>query len=108
VLQRDRSIYLALTELGHVAGPGGGAHLTTYIAAAGDVVTEVMYARFAGIPSLGEPGRTWGQALAGMSHHVADRWAREPWAPKEDVARSLSRLVVPALAASLHDRSTPP
>jgi AcrR family transcriptional regulator len=107
VLQRDRSTYLALTELGHVAGPGGGAHLATYIAAAGDVVTDVMHARFAGIPALGEPGRTWGQALAGMAHHVADRWAREPWASKEDVARSLSRLVGPALEASIHDRSSP-
>jgi AcrR family transcriptional regulator len=108
VLERERSTYLALTQLGHVAGPGGEEHLAAYIAAAGDVVTEIMYARFPGIPAGGELGRTWGQALAGMSHHVADRWARAPWAPKEDVARSLSRLVLPALEASLHDGSTPP
>lgn len=108
VLEQQRSTYLALTQLGHVTGPGGEEHLAAYIAAAGDVVTEVMYARFAGVPAGGELGRTWGQALAGMSHHVADRWARAPWAPKEDVARSLSRLVRPALEASIHDRSTPP
>jgi AcrR family transcriptional regulator len=108
VLEQERSTYLALTRLGHVSGPGGEAHLAAYIAAAGDAVTEVMYARCSGIPAGGELGRTWGQALAGMSHHVADRWAREPWAPKEDVARSLSRLVSPALEASFHDRSPPP
>jgi AcrR family transcriptional regulator len=108
VLERERSTYLALTQLGHVAGPGGEEHLAAYIAAAGDVVTEVMYARFPGVPPGGELGRTWGQALAGMSHHVADRWARAPWAPKEDVARSLSRLVRPALEGSIHNRSTPP
>jgi AcrR family transcriptional regulator len=108
VLERERSTYLALTQLGHVAGPGGEEHLAAYIGAAGDVVTEVMYDRFPGVPPGGELGRTWGQALAGMSHHVADRWARAPWAPKEDVARSLSRLVLPALEASLHDRSTSP
>jgi AcrR family transcriptional regulator len=108
VLERERSTYLALAQLGHVAGPRGDDHLSSYIAAAGDVVTEVMYSRFPGVPAGGELGRTWGQALAGMSHHVADRWARAPWAPKEDVARSLSRLVLPALEGSLHDRSTPP
>jgi AcrR family transcriptional regulator len=108
VLERERSTYLALTRLGHVAGPGGEEHLVAYIAAAGDAVTEVMYARFPGVPAGGELGRTWGQALAGMSHHVADRWAREPWAPKEDVARSLARLVGPVLEASTHDRSPPP
>jgi AcrR family transcriptional regulator len=107
VVERERSTYLALTKLGHVAGPGGEEHLAAYIAAAGDVVTEVMYARFPGVPAGGELGRTWGQALAGMSHHVADRWAREPWAPKENVARSLARLVGPVLEASSHDRSTP-
>jgi AcrR family transcriptional regulator len=108
VLERERSTYLALAQLGHVAGPRGEEHLSAYIAAAGDVVTEVMYARLPGVPAGGELGRTWGQALAGMSHHVADRWARTPWAPKEDVARSLSRLVLPALEGSLHHRSTPP
>jgi len=108
VVERERSTYVALTQLGHVSGPGGEEHVAAYVAAAGDVVTEVMYARFPGVPAGGELGRTWGQALAGMSHHVADRWARAPWAPKEDVARSLSRLVRPALEASIHDRSTPP
>jgi AcrR family transcriptional regulator len=108
VLERERSTYLALAQLGHVAGPRGEEHLAAYIAAAGDVVTEVMYSRFPGVPPGSELGRTWGQALAGMSHHVADRWARAPWAPKEDVARSLTRLVLPALEHSLHDRSTPP
>jgi AcrR family transcriptional regulator len=108
VLERERSTYLALAQLGHVAGPGGDEHLAAYIAAAGDVVTEVMYSRFPDVPAGSELGRTWGQALAGMTHHVADRWARAPWAPKEDVARSLTRLVLPALEHSLHDRSTPP
>jgi AcrR family transcriptional regulator len=108
VLERERSTYLALAQLGHVAGPRGEGHLAAYIAAAGDVVTEVMYSRFAGVPAGSELGRTWGQALAGMTHHVADRWVRAPWAPKEDVARSLTRLVLPALEHSLHDRSTPP
>ena len=108
VLERDRSTYLALAQLGHVSGPGGEEHLASYIAAAGDVVTEVMYSRFPGVPPGSELGRTWGQALAGMSHHVADRWVRAPWAPKEDVARSLARLVLPALEKHLHDRSTPP
>jgi AcrR family transcriptional regulator len=108
VLERERSTYLALAQLGHVAGPRGEEHLAAYIAAAGDVVTEVMYSRFPGVPSGSEVGRTWGQALAGMTHHVADRWVRGPWAPKEDVARSLTRLVLPALEHSLHERSTPP
>jgi AcrR family transcriptional regulator len=108
VLERERSTYLALAQLGHVAGPRGEEHLATYIAAAGEVVTEVMYARFPGVPSGSELGRTWGQALAGMTHHVADRWVRAPWAPKEDVARSLTRLVLPALEEGLHERSTPP
>jgi AcrR family transcriptional regulator len=103
VLERERSTYLALAQLGHVAGPRGDEHLSAYIAAAGDVVAEVMYARFPGVPAGSELGRTWGQALAGMSHHVADRWARAPWAPKEEVARSLARLVLPAREASLHD-----
>ena len=107
-LERERSTYLALTHLGHIAGPAGAQHLATYISAAGDVVTEVMYSRFPGVPSGSELGRTWGQALAGMSHHVADRWARAPWAPKEEVARSLSRLIVPALEGSLHDPSNRP
>mgnify|MGYP003467504504 CR=1 FL=1 len=91
-----------------LAGPRGEEHLAAYIAAAGDVVTEVMYSRFPGVPAGGELGRTWGQALAGMTHHVADRWVRAPWAPKEDVAHSLTRLVLPALEHSLHERSTPP
>ena len=39
---------IALTQLGHVAGPGGEEHLAAYMAAAGDVVTEVMYDRFPG------------------------------------------------------------
>ena len=108
VLERERSTYLALAQLGHVSGPGADEHLASYIAAAGDVVTEVMYARFPGIPAGSELGRTWGQALAGMSHHVADRWVRTPWAPKEHVARSLARLVLPALEDTLHDQSTPP
>lgn len=108
VLERERSTYLALAQLGHVAGPRGEEHLAAYIATAGDVVTEVMYSRFPGVPSGSELGRTWGQALAGMTHHVADRWVRAPWAPKEDVARSLTRLVLPALEHSLHERSTPP
>jgi AcrR family transcriptional regulator len=108
VLERERSTYLALAQLGHVAGPRGEEHLAAYIAAAGDVVTDVMYSRFPGIPAGSEVGRTWGQALAGMTHHVADRWVRAPWAPKEDVARSLTRLVLPALDHSLHERSTPP
>jgi AcrR family transcriptional regulator len=103
-----RAVVLALAQLGHVAGPRGEEHLATYIAAAGEVVTEVMYARFPGVPSGSELGRTWGQALAGMTHHVADRWVRAPWAPKEDVARSLTRLVLPALEEGLHERSTPP
>jgi AcrR family transcriptional regulator len=108
VLERERSTYLALAQLGHVSGPGADEHLASYISDAGDVVTEVMYARFPGIPAGSELGRTWGQALAGMSHHVADRWVRTPWAPKEHVARSLARLVLPALEDSLHDQSTPP
>jgi hypothetical protein len=108
VLERERSTYLALAQLGHVSGPGADEHLASYIAAAGDVVTEVMYARFPGIAAGSELGRTWGQALAGMSHHVADRWVRTPWAPKEHVARSLARLVLPALEDRLHDDSTPP
>jgi AcrR family transcriptional regulator len=108
VLERDRSTYLALAQLGHVAGPRGEEHLASYIATAGEVVTEVMYSRFPGIPPGSELGRTWGQALAGMTHHVADRWVRAPWAPKEAVANSLTRLVLPALAEGLHDRSTPP
>ena len=108
VLERERSTYLALARLGHVAGPRGEEHLAAYIAAAGDVVTETLYSRFVGIPAGSELGRTWGQALAGMTHHVADRWVRAPWAPKEDVARSLTRLVLPALAEGLQDRSTPP
>jgi AcrR family transcriptional regulator len=107
-LERERSTYLALTQLGHVAGPAGAQHLAAYISAAGDVVTEVMYSRFPGVPAGSELGRTWGQALAGMSHHVADRWARAPWAPKEQVARSLSRLVVPALEGALRDPSNRP
>jgi AcrR family transcriptional regulator len=107
-LEWERSTYLALTQLGHIAGPAGAQHLATYISAAGDVVTQVMYARFPGVPSGSELGRTWGQALAGMSHHVADRWARAPWAPKEEVARSLSRLIVPALEGRLHDPSNRP
>jgi AcrR family transcriptional regulator len=107
-LERERSTYLALTQLGHVAGRAGAQHLAAYISAAGDVVTEVMYSRFPGVPAGSELGRTWGQALAGMSHHVADRWARAPWAPKEQVARSLSRLVVPALEAGLRDPSNRP
>jgi hypothetical protein len=107
-LERERSTYLALTQLGHIAGPAGAQHLATYISAAGDVVTQVMYSRFPGVPSGSELGRTWGQALAGMSHHVADRWARAPWAPKEEVARSLSRLIVPALEGRLHDPSNRP
>ena len=77
------------------------------MAAAGDVVTEMMYELFPGIPPGSELGRTWGQALAGMSHHVADRWARTPWASKEDVARSLARLVLPALDNSLHAQPNP-
>jgi AcrR family transcriptional regulator len=108
VLERKRSTYLALARLGHVAGPRGEEHLSAYIAAAGDVVTDVMDSRFPGVPAGGELGRTWGQALAGMSYHVADRWARTPWASKEDVARSLSRLVLPALDSSLNHRPTPP
>ena len=108
VLERERSTYLALAQLGHIAGPRSEEHLATYIAAAGDVVTEVMYSRFPGVRSGSELGRTWGQALAGMTHHVADRWVRAPWAPKEAVARSLARLVLPALDHSLHDRFTPP
>jgi AcrR family transcriptional regulator len=103
VLERERSTYLAIAQLGHVAGPRGEEHLSAYIAAAGDVVAEVMYAQFPGVPAGSELGRTWGQALAGMSHHVADHWARAPWAPKEEVAHSLARLVLPALEASLHD-----
>jgi AcrR family transcriptional regulator len=103
VLDRERSTYLALTRLGHVSGPRAEEHLAGYIAAAGDFVTQIMYQRFPGVPPGSELGRTWGQALAGMSHHVADRWARAPWAPKEDVARSLARLVGPALENSLHD-----
>jgi AcrR family transcriptional regulator len=108
VLERERSTYLALTQLGHVAGPRGEEHLAAYIAAAGDVVTETMYSRLPGIPAGSEIGRTWGQALAGMTHHVADRWARAPWAPKEDIARSLTQLVLPALERTLHDPSTTP
>jgi AcrR family transcriptional regulator len=108
VLERERSTYLGLSQLGQVAGPGSEVHLSAYIAAAGDVVTEVMYSRFPGVPEGGELGRTWGQALAGMSHHVADRWARAPWAPKEEVARSLTRLVLPSLRDRLHDPSPPP
>lgn len=103
VLERQRSTYLALARLGHVSGPDSEEHLTGYIAAAGDVATEIMYSRF---PAGGELGRTWGQALAGMSHHVADRWVRKPWAPKEHVARSLAGLVRPALEDSLHDLNT--
>jgi AcrR family transcriptional regulator len=56
VLERKRSTYLALTQLAHVAGPGGEEHLAAYIAAAGDVVTEVMYSRFPGVPAGGELG----------------------------------------------------
>jgi len=108
VLERERSTYLALAQLGHVSGPRGEEHLSTYIAAAGDVVTETMYSLLPGVPAGSELGRTWGQALAGMSHHVADRWARAPWAPKEDVARSLTRLVLPALERTFHDRSPTP
>ena len=108
VLERERSTYLALAQLGHVAGPRGEGHLAAYIAAAGDVVTEILYSRFAGVPAGSELGRTWGQALAGMTHHVADRWVRAPWAPKEAVANSLTRLVFPALDHSFHDRPTLP
>jgi AcrR family transcriptional regulator len=107
-LERERTTYLALTQLGHVSGPGAEEHLASLIAATGDAVTEMIYERFPGVRPGSEIGRTWGQAIAGMSHHVADRWARAPWAPKEDVARSLARLVLPALDDKLHDRPDPP
>lgn len=107
-LERERSTYLALTQLGHVTGPGAEEHLASFVTAAGDVVTKMLYELFPGVPHGSELGRTWGQALAGMSHHVADHWARAPWAPKEDVARSLTRLVLPALDDSLHDQPNSP
>lgn len=67
--------------------------------------TEVMYSRFPGVPAGSEIGRTWGQALADMTHHVADRWARAPWAPKEDVARSLTASCFPPVCSRPQPRS---
>jgi AcrR family transcriptional regulator len=107
-LEQERSTYLALSELGHVAGPRAEEHVATFIASAGDVVTRTMYALFPGVPPGSELGRTWGQALAGMAHHVADRWARSPWASKEEVAHSLARLVGPALESTMDKQPRPP
>jgi AcrR family transcriptional regulator len=107
-LEQERSTYLALSQLGHVAGPRAEEHVATFIASAGDVVTRTMYALFPGVPPGSELGRTWGQALAGMAHHVADRWARSPWASKEEVAHSLARLVGPALESTMDKQPRPP
>jgi AcrR family transcriptional regulator len=107
-LEQERSTYLALSQLGHVAGPRADEHVAMFIASAGDVVTRTMSALLPGVPPGSELARTWGQALAGMAHHVADRWARAPWASKEDVAHSLARLVGPALESTMHKHPRPP
>jgi hypothetical protein len=82
VLERERSTYLARTQTwtrrrSRWRGAPGRLHRRRRRCS-----DRVMYDRFPGVPPAGELGRTWGQALACVSHHVADPGPGRPGHPR--------------------------